>query len=289
MEGTKVKKIKQYGIIIIGAFLFCLGVNLFISPLGLYNGGVVGISQIIRTIIVDYFPSVKNFEIAGIINFIINIPLLLIAYKSISKKFFIRTVVSVISQTIFFTVITIPSTAIIDDPSAACLIGGIITGAGIGITLKAGGSGGGIDILGVYFTKKYKNFSVGKLGIIINAIIYGICAILFELPTAIYSVIYTTFFSMIVDKIHYQNINTTAMIFTKMENIECGIMKEMGRGVTCWNGQGAYTGEESKILVTVISKYEINQLKRIVLEKDPKAFIIFNEGLNVTGNFEKRL
>lgn len=289
MEGTKVKKIKQYGIIITGAFLFCLGVNLFISPLGLYNGGVVGISQIIRTIIVDYFPSVKNFEIAGIINFIINIPLLLIAYKSISKKFFIRTVVSVISQTIFFTVITIPSTAIIDDPLAACLIGGIITGAGIGITLKAGGSGGGIDILGVYFTKKYKNFSVGKLGIIINAIIYGICAILFELPTAIYSVIYTTFFSMIVDKIHYQNINTTAMIFTKMENIECGIMKEMGRGVTCWNGQGAYTGEESKILVTVISKYEINQLKRIVLEKDPKAFIIFNEGLNVTGNFEKRL
>lgn len=119
MEGTKVKKIKQYGIIIIGAFLFCLGVNLFISPLGLYNGGVVGISQIIRTIIVDYFPSVKNFEIAGIINFIINIPLLLIAYKSISKKFFIRTVVSVISQTIFFTVITIPSTAIIDDPLAA--------------------------------------------------------------------------------------------------------------------------------------------------------------------------
>ena len=289
MEGTKVKKIKQYGIIIIGAFLFCLGVNLFISPLGLYNGGVVGISQIIRTIIVDYFPSVKNFEIAGIINFIINIPLLLIAYKSISKKFFIRTVVSVISQTIFFTVITIPSTAIIYDTLAACLIWVIITGAGIGITLKAGGSGGGIDILGVYFTKKYKNFSVGKLGIIINAIIYGICAILFELPTAIYSVIYTTFFSMIVDRIHYQNINTTAMIFTKMENIECGIMKEMGRGVTCWNGQGAYTGEESKILVTVISKYEINQLKRIVLEKDSKAFIIFNEGLNVTGNFEKRL
>lgn len=289
MENIKVKNIKQYGIIIIGALLFCLGVNLFISPLGLYNGGVVGIAQIIRTIIVEYFPSAKNFEIAGIINFIINIPLLLIAYKSISKKFFIRTVVSVVAQTIFFTVITIPSTAIIDDPLAACLIGGIITGAGIGITLKEGGSGGGIDILGVYFTQKYKNFSVGKLGIIINAIIYGICAILFELPIAIYSVIYTTFFSLIVDKIHFQNINTTAMIFTKVKNIENGIIKEMGRGVTCWNGQGAYTGEESKILVTVISKYEINQLKRIVLEKDPKAFIIFNEGLNVIGNFEKRL
>ena len=129
---------------------------MFISPLGLYNGGVVGISQIIRTIIVDYFPSVKNFEIAGIINFIINIPLLLIAYKSISKKFFIRTVVSVISQTIFFTVITIPSTAIIDDPLAACLIGGINIGAGIGITLKAGYSGEGNRYTRGILTKKYK-------------------------------------------------------------------------------------------------------------------------------------
>lgn len=289
MEKQEVKKVKEYGIIIIGALLFCFGINTFISPLGLYNGGVVGISQIIRTIVVEYIPVLKNFEIAGVINFIINIPLLLIAYKSISKKFFIRTVVSVIAQTIFFTVIKIPTLPIIDDQLAACLIGGIITGAGIGITLKAGGSGGGIDILGVYFTQKYKNFSVGKLGIIINAIIYGICAILFELPTAIYSVIYTTFFSLIVGKIHYQNINTTAMIFTKKKNIELGIMSEMARGVTCWKGEGAYTGEETKILVTVISKYEINQLKRIVLEKDPKAFIIFNEGLNVTGNFEKRL
>ncbi|WP_195988205.1 YitT family protein [Clostridium sp. D53t1_180928_C8] len=289
MEKQEVKKVKEYGVIIIGALLFCFGINTFISPLGLYNGGVVGVAQIIRTIVVEYIPALKNFEIAGVINFIINIPLLLIAYKSISKKFFIRTVVSVIAQTIFFTVIKIPTLPIIDDQLAACLIGGIITGAGIGITLKAGGSGGGIDILGVYFTQKYKNFSVGKLGIIINAIIYGVCAILFELPTAIYSVIYTTFFSLIVDKIHYQNINTTAMIFTKKKNIELRIMNEMARGVTCWKGEGAYTGEETKILVTVISKYEINQLKRIVLEKDPKAFIIFNEGLNVTGNFEKRL
>lgn len=285
----RVHKLKQYGVIIAGAFLFCFGINFFIVPVDLYNGGVVGISQIIRTIIAQYTPISSSIDLAGIINLLFNIPLLLIAYKSISKKFFIRTVLSVICQTIFFTIIIVPSTPIIDDPLTACLIGGIITGAGIGITLRAGGSGGGIDILGVYFTKKYKNFSVGKLGLIINTVIYGICAMLFELPVAIYSVIYTTFFSLIVDKIHHQNINTTAMIFTKKDNIEVGIMKEMGRGVTRWNGEGAYTGEDTKILVTVISKYEIGQLKRIVLEKDSQAFIIFNEGLNVTGNFEKRL
>lgn len=276
-------------IIIGGAFLFCLGINLFIVPVDLYNGGVVGISQIIRTLLGSSIELSSNFDISGIINFVLNIPLLFIAYKSISKKFFSRTVISIIAQTLFFSVLPIPMVPIIDDRLAACLIGGIVTGVGIGITLKAGGSGGGIDILGVYFTKKYSNFSVGKLGIIINTFIFGICAIVFELPIAIYSIIYTASFSLMVDKIHYQNINTTAMIFTKKKNVEKRITMEMGRGVTCWNGYGAYTGECTEILVTVISKYEIAQLKKIVSEIDENAFIIFNEGMSVTGNFEKRL
>ena len=280
------EEIKKIVVIIIGALIFCLGVNLFIVPVGLYNGGVVGISQIIRTLIGNYISIPNNFDISGIINFLLNIPLLFIAYKSISKKFFVRTVVSIVFQTVFFSIIAIPVVPIIDDRLTACLI---ITGTGIGITLKAGGSGGGIDILGVYFAKKYSEFSVGKLGMIINAIIYGGCAVLFELPTAIYSIIYTTFFGLIVDKIHYQNINTTAMIFTKENDIDKRIMSEIGRGVTLWHGYGAYTGEDTLILVTVISKYEIGQLRKIVNESDEKAFIIFNEGMNVVGNFEKRL
>ena len=289
VKNEKVENLKKYGTIVAGAFLFCLGINLFIVPVGLYNGGVVGISQIIRTLVNDYLSLPANFDISGIINFLLNVPLLFLAYKSISRKFFTGTVVSIVFQTIFFSIIAIPNVPIIDDRLAACLIGGIITGTDIGITLKAGGSGGGIDILGVYFAKKYSDFSVGKLGIIINAFIYGGCAILFELPIAIYSIIYTAFFGLIVDRIHYQNINTTATIFTKKQNIEKGIMSEMGRGVTCWKGYGAYTREDTLVLVTVISKYEINQLKKIVYDIDDKEFVIFNEGMNVTGNFEKRL
>ena len=76
------------------------------------------------------------------------------------------------------------------------------------------------------------------------------------------------------------------MIFTKKKCIDDRIMKEMHRGVTYWQGKGAYTNEDSLILVTVISKYEISQLKKIVKEIDPKAFIIFNDGMDVTGNFE---
>lgn len=174
------REVKNIAVIIAGAFILCLGVNLFIVPVWLYNGGVVGISQIIRTLLGQYISIPSNFEISGIINFVLNLPLLFIAYKSISRKFFVRTVISILFQTIFFTVIAIPAIPIIDDRLTACLIGGIITGAGIGITLKAGGSGGGIDILGVYFAKKYSEFSVGKLGMMINAAIYCICAILFD-------------------------------------------------------------------------------------------------------------
>lgn len=291
MDKMLIKNLKTYGIIIAGAFIFAFGVNIFIVPVSLYNGGVIGIAQIIRTIASEIFhlPLPQNFDISGIINFILNIPLLLVAYKSISKKFFLRTVLSVVSQTIFFTLIAIPKEPIIDDILAACLIGGIVSGVGMGITLKAGGSGGGIDILGVYFSKKYSDFSVGKLGIIINGVIYIACAVLFEIPIAIYSVIYAVFYSLIVDKIHYQNINTTVMIFTKKDNVQEKIMSEMGRGITYWKGNGAYTEEDTAILVTVISKYEIPQIKRIIHEKDPKAFIIFNEGMSVSGNFEKRL
>lgn len=291
MDKMLIKNLKTYAIIIAGAFIFAFGVNIFIVPVSLYNGGVIGIAQIIRTIASEIFhlPLPQNFDISGIINFILNIPLLLVAYKSISKKFFLRTVLSVVSQTIFFTLIAIPKEPIIDDILAACLIGGIVSGVGMGITLKAGGSGGGIDILGVYFSKKYSDFSVGKLGIIINGVIYIACAVLFEIPIAIYSVIYAVFYSLIVDKIHYQNINTTVMIFTKKDNVQEKIMSEMGRGVTYWKGNGAYTEENTAILVTVISKYEIPQIKRIIHEKDPKAFIIFNEGMSVSGNFEKRL
>ena len=91
------------------------------------------------------------------------------------------------------------------------------------------------------------------------------------------------------DKTHYQNINKTAMIFTKNPDVQQKIMQETGRGVTYWKGAGAYTNDETYILVTAFNKYEENQLKKIIYNVDPKAFVIFHEGMDISGNFEKRL
>lgn len=282
--------LSQYGIILGGTFLFAAGVNLFIVPAGLYNGGFVGIAQIIRTLIVKYSSiQLGNIDLAGIINFAINIPLLLLAYLKIGRTFFKKTIFGMIFMTIFLTIIKIPTVPIVEDTLTACIVGGIIAGFGIGIILRAGGSGGGLDILGMYVTKVKPGFSVGKLSIFVNIGIYFVCALLFNVQVVIYSVIYTVFASIVMDRAHYQNINTSVMIFTKKTGIAETIMAEMGRGVTNWDGKGAYTNENTTVLVTVISKYEISRVKKIVYDIDPHAFMIINSGLDVYGNFEKRL
>ncbi len=288
---TKEKQSYKFLMVIIGGFIFAAGVNLFIVPLGLYSGGVVGIAQIIRSILIQFMNIniPNNFDIAGVINFLINIPLLILAFSVISHLFFYKTLCCVIAQTIAFSFIPIPSTPIIEDILASCLIGGVICGYGIGLALRNGGSGGGLDILGVYFTKKINDFSVGKLSIIVNVFVYLGCAILFDISTAIYSILYMACFSLILDRTHYQNINITSIIFTKNEEVQKEIMTQTGRGVTYWDGAGAYTNEKTRVLVTVINKYEINQLQSIVSSMDPNAFLIFSEGPEVVGGFEKRL
>lgn len=281
--------IEEYGWTFIGSFLFCAGLNWFIVPVNLYNGGTVGISQIIRTLMQNNLGLVFTFDIAGVINFIINIPLLILAFTKFGKSLFAKTLFSVVIQTILFSVLPIPSSPIITERIAACLIGGLMAGAGVGITLKARGSGGGVDILGLYFTTKFKSFSVGKMTLIINAFVYTACALLFELQTAIYSIIYCAVYSLTVDKVHSQNISTCVMIFTKKEKLYQRIIDDLKRGTTYWKGTGGYTETDTYVIVTVLSKFEITQLKLLLEKEDPQAFVIVNEGLHILGNYEVRL
>ena len=278
-------RIKNYGIILIGSFLFCAGLNWFIVPLGLYNGGTVGISQIIRTLLDINI----GFDIAGILNFMLNIPLLILAFVHFGRSLFFKTFFSIITQTIIFTYLPIPTQPIIEEYAVSCLMGGILAGAGVGITLRAGGSGGGLDILGLKKKKKSKDFSVGRFALIINAIIYSVCAILFELPVAIYSILYSMVYSMAIDKTHLQNINTSVMIFTKNKIICETILHELNRGVTYWKGVGGYTEVDTYVFYSVLSKYEVRILQENLKIQDPDAFVVVTEQDQVLGNFEIRL
>ena len=167
--------------------------------------------------------------------------------------------------------------------------GGVICGIGAGMTLLSGGSGGGEEILGLLLMQKHSNLSVGKVSAILNIFIFGTCAVIFSISQAIYSVLFTGIVYYVLDKVHFQNIMLTMLIITKKQGLEKIIFEKVNRGVTKWNAYGAYRNEEREILMTVVSKSEFLQLRRLLLAADPEVFIIIEENVFVVGNFQKRV
>ncbi len=275
---------------IVASLMYAIGVNLFVVPAQLYSGGLMGICQVIRTLLVEYLHmNFHSFDIAGIIYYIINVPIFIIAFTGMGRKFFAKTLVTVTAMTVFLSVV--PIVPVVDDTVAACVVGGIISGAGIGIILRMASSGGGLDVVGVLLTKWRRDFSVGKVYLIVNLSLYVVCLFLFDIEIVVYSVIFAAVHSLAIDKVHIQNINVEANIITKSNNVdlEKAIMEEIGRGVTKWTTLGAYTYEQSHMLYITLSKYEVSRLKAVVRKYDPNAFIVVNEGVSVDGNFLKKL
>lgn len=277
---------------ILGELIAAFSLNYFIVPLGLYSGGSMGVCQLIRTLLQIWGGlSFGDYDIAGILYFLSNIPILLYARGILGRKFVLKTVVCTMAFSLFYSVIPAPSTMVVNDPLTACLLGGILTGVGSGLVLTCGGSGGGLDVIGLCLSKKGSRFTVGRFSMTFNAFLYALCLILFTPETAIYSVIYNFASAMVVDKAHQQNISVQALIFTRAGERELGrvIMDELGRGVTWWEGVGAYTGENVHVLCICLSKYEIEELFHTVHEMDPHAFITLQEGVRIYGNFQKKL
>ncbi|MCQ2540014.1 MAG: YitT family protein [Acetatifactor sp.] len=288
-ENMKIEGIRII-VCIFGAFLYALGVNMFVVPAGLYTGSLMGICQVIRTVLAQFLGiHFGNFDIAGVLYYILNLPLFFISFTRIGRKFFVKTVITVTAMTAFMSVI--PTTQVLDDTMAACVVGGIISGAGVGLLLRMGSSGGGMDIVGVLLIKWKRDFSVGKVSLMVNAVLYAVCLFLFNVEVALYSVIYAAVYSVAMDKMHTQNINVEVNVVTKVNTaeLEQEIFHELGRGITKWVSQGAYTQEESNILYIMCSKYEVNHLKHIIHKHDPNAFMVVNEGVSVDGNFLKKL
>lgn len=279
----------SYFIVTVGSILFGAAVNLFIVPYELYNGGIIGLAQVIRTILVQYLHIDINFDIAGIINFFLNLPLLIMAFKNLKTSFVKKTIWSIFVQTITMSIIPVMQTPIVQDRLASIIVGAIASAIGCSMILVQKGSAGGTDILGMLFAIKMPKMSVGKVGLYFNFVLYSICAVLFNIEIAIYSILQVAIFSAVVDRMHLQNIEVSVMIFTKCSDVKDMIIKEQHRGVTYWKGIGAYTNQDTEVLVSIVSKYEIPELRKKIKELDPQAFIVISSQLEVSGGFEKRL
>ena len=275
-----------------GEAFIAIGVNLFIVPLGLYSGGILGVCQLIRTLLQTYVGlDFGTFDITGILYFIANIPLLLYGYKVLGRGLAGKTIVCTVAYSVFASIIPIPTVPIVNDYLTSCLIGGVFTGFGSGIVLTCGCSSGGLDVIGLCLSKKGSSFTVGRFSLTFNIFIYAICLFLFNVEVAIYSVIYNFATVMVMDRMHQQNISVQALIFTRGDGYKLGqeIISKLGRGVTYWNGAGAYAGASIRILCVCLSKYEVEDLVDLVQEKDPNAFFTIQEGVQVYGNFHRKI
>lgn len=281
---------KKVLLCVVAAALYATGMNFFIVPTGLYSGGVMGISQVIRTLLTRSLGlDFNGFDIAGLIYYIINIPIFILAFARLGRKFFVKTLVTVTSMTVFLSLV--PVTKIVEDAMASCMVGGIISGGGIGMALRMGSSSGGMDVVGLLLARWKKDFSVGKVSLMVNLMLYGVCLLLFDKEIVVYSIIYAAVYSVAMDKFHTQNITVEAKIITKMDTaaLEKAILDEIYRGVTKWATLGAFTHEQSHLLYVTLSKYEVGRLKTVVRKYDPNAFIVISEGVSVDGNFLKKL
>lgn len=290
MMKVKRKTLNRILMTVLGNLTYAMGVNLMINPLHLYSGGFTGISQLIRLFLLEFLhlPQLPGVDYMGIIYFALNIPLFFMAYKVMGKKFCATTLISIAMASAFLAVIPVPAVPIVEDRILASVVGGLGSGIGAGLVLRAGSSQGGQDVIGVCLAKTHPNFKVGTIGIIISICIYSICLFIYDIPTVLYSIIFAVVTGLAIDRVHVQNIKQECMIFTKKPGLSDAIINDLNRGVTAWDGEGVYTGEDTFVLVTVISKYEEPHLRELIAAHDENAFMIITDNTRVVGNFQKR-
>ena len=267
--------LKNIFLISLGSIIYVVGVNGILVPHQFLNGGVLGVS-----LVITYMYPVLDL---GLIYALLNIPLFVMGYFSVSRKFILYTGFGIAFYSILTSFITVPPIHL-GQPILAAILAGIICGAGGGIVLRSAGSMGGIDILAVYLLKRY-SFRVGLTSFAINALILTAGAIFFNLEMALYSLIFVFTQSKLTDAVVGGFNRRKSIIIVTDEPAEMAreIMSHLNRGVTFLNGEGAFSHREKKVLLSVIAMTELGRLKEIIADVDPKAFVIINDTLEVLG------
>lgn len=281
-EKNSFKEIFQnYIFITIGAIIFAYGLETFLVPNQVIDGGVVGMSLILDELIVPI-----PFSIFLVV---LNIPFLFIGYKQIGKSFAFQSLYGIILASIF-TELFHHVEPITDDPLLAAIFGGIVLGVGVGTVLRNNGALDGTEILATLISSK-TSFSVGQVVMIFNIFILGSAGFVFSIDSTFYSLIaYFIAFKVIDIVIVGMNESKSVLIVSdKYKEIGEALLNRLGRTVTYFTGEGGYSGEEKKVIYCVITRLEEAKLKAIVRYFDPNAFLAMSDVSDVKGGqFKKK-
>ncbi len=272
--------VKKYAMIFVGAIIAAFGLEEFLIPNNVIDGGIVGVSIMMETI---------TGMSMGVFLVLLNIPFLFMGYKQIGKNFAIATLVAICFLAVWSEIFD-PLEKVTDDPFLAAIFGGIIDGIGVGMIIRAGGSLDGTEIVAIIMDKK-SVFSVGEVVMFINLFILSSAGLLYGWDKAMYSLVAYFVISKMIDVvIKGLDESYAVMIVTnEHEEITSALNDRLGRGVTLLHGAGGYTGESKEVLYCVVTRLEVDKLKEIVLDKDENAFVTINAVHDIVGGrFKKK-
>ncbi|RXK18714.1 YitT family protein [Macrococcus sp. DPC7161] len=274
------EKIKRFSFITLGAILMAVSLELFLVPNKLLDGGIVGISIMLSHLL--HIP-------LGLFIFILNVPFFFLGYKQIGKTFAISTLYAILILSIGTSLLH-PVPPIVDEKFLVTIVGGVILGLGVGLVIRYGGSLDGSEILAILISNK-SPFSVGEIVMVINFFIYVAAAFVFNYESAMYSVIayFIAFKTIDIVQQGLDESKSVWIISDQYEEIGDAINDRLGRGVTYLKGEGAYTGDDKKVIFCVITRLEEFKVKDIVNHFDKSAFVAIGNVAEVKGGrFKKR-
>lgn len=279
----KIRTFRAYAVkyitVTLGALIASIGLELFLIPNNVIDGGVVGISIMANAVTHMGF---------GTFLILLNLPFFYLGYRQIGKRFAITVIIAVCLLS-FFSSLFAPIPRVTEDPFLAAIFGGIIDGLGCGLIIRAGGSLDGTEIVAIILDKK-SVFSVGEVVMFINLFILSSAGFLFGWDRAMYSLVAYFVIAKMIDVVlkGFGESYSVLIVTDHDEEIREAISKELHTGVTLLHGAGGYTGDEKEVLYTVVTRLDIENLKELVLDIDENAFVSINSIHEIVGGRFKR-
>lgn len=259
-----------------GCILTALGLVIFLVPNKIAAGGVSGLATVLHYL--TGFP-------VGTAMLIFNVPLFIIGVKVLGRHIGFRTLYGIIILSLGTDLLEPFLPVLTHDPLLASLYGGVVSGLGMGLVFKFRGTTGGTDLVAALLHRFFPGISIGQGLLIIDAFVIALAGFVFNAELALYAVVALFVSSKIIDLIQ-EGFNLAKALFIisdHADEIRVDILNKMGRGVTTLCGKGGYTGQPKNVLLVVVSRAEVAEVKELTLSKDPRAFVILTEVHEVMG------
>ena len=270
--------VREWAYIVGGAACYAVGYCFFFYPNSVVPGGVTGISTIVNFL---------TGAPVGVLSIVLNIPLFAFAWRHFGLRFMLMSGAGMALTYIFIDGFNLLGFAATHDPLLACTIGAALNGTGLGLVYRSGATTGGTDIIAKVLRQKYPYINFGTFIMALNVVIISAYALIFRrLDAAFYAVIAMFVVSRAIDTVLY-GLDTSKvcyLISNKSAELDEAITATMHRGVTKLRGEGGYTGEEREVLMCVIKKRQITDIRKLVKAIDPNAFFIVTDAKDVFGN-----